>query len=455
MLRKIIFVLIAIAIAAGGWYAWTQFRQQRAAQALSNLQTVPAVRGKLTATIGATGTVRSNQTAVLSWQTTGTVEQVNVEVDEAVTSEQVLATLQKTSLPQNVITAEVELINAQKALDDLYDNAETAKTQALQSIATYAQAVKDAQYQLDNYTVPTNLQDLDIMEAVDVMEARLDQARQAFEPYKYLSSSNPTRQDLKEAMDEAQSDFNAAVKRLEYVYQLEVARTNLVKAREDYEKWSAGPDPADIANAEARIDAAQATINLAQLTAPFDATVTEVNIKPGDQVAPGTTAFRLDDLSRLLVDVLVSEVDINRVELGQDVYLSFDAILGKVYTGEVVEVAKVGTSNQGIVEFNVTVELTNPDEEVKPGMTAAVNIVVNELEEVLLVPNRAVRIENGERVVYILRNNQPESVTVVLGASSDINSEVIDGELKEGDAIILNPPTVFESNGPPPFVQQR
>jgi HlyD family secretion protein len=141
--------------------------------------------------------------------------------------------------------------------------------------------------------------------------------------------------------------------------------------------------------------------------------------------------------------------------LGQDVYLSFDAILGKVYTGEVVEVAKVGTSNQGIVEFNVTVELTNPDEEVKPGMTAAVNIVVNELEEVLLVPNRAVRIENGERVVYILRNNQPESVTVVLGASSDINSEVIDGELKEGDAIILNPPTVFESNGPPPFVQQR
>jgi HlyD family secretion protein len=453
-MRKIILVLIAIGIAVAGWYAWDQYRQQQAAETISNLQTVTAGRGRLTATIGATGTVRSNQTTVLTWQTTGTVEQVNVEVDDLVVADQVLATIQKTSLPQNVITAEVELNNAQKAREDLYDSAETAKTQALQSIATYAQAVKDAQYQLDNYTVPSHLQDLDIMEAVDRMQERLDQAREAFEPYKYLSSNNSTRQDLKEALDEAQSDYNAAVKRLEYVYQLEVAQSNLAKAREDYEKWEEGPDPADIANIDTRIDAAQATLDLAQLTAPFAATVTEVNNKPGDQVSPGTAAFRLDDLSHLLVDVMVSEVDINRVEPGQDAYLSFDAILGKEYQGKVVEVAQVGTDVQGIVEFKVTVELTSPDEAVKPGMTAAVNIVVNELENVLLVPNRAVRIEDGERVVFILQNNQPESVTIVLGASSDTNSEVIDGELNEGDLIILNPPAVFDSDGPPPFVRQ-
>lgn len=453
MLKRIIYVLIAIALAAGGWYAWTQYRQQRAEQEINNLQTITAVRGNLTATIGATGVVRSNQTAVLTWQTTGTVEDVSVEVDEKVSTDQVLATLEKTSLPQNIITAEVELNNAQKALDDLHENASTAKNQALQSIATYAQAVKEAQYQLDNYTVPADLQGLDIMEAVDLMETRLNQAREAFEPYKYLSSGNTTRQDLKEAMDEAQSDYNAAVKRLEYVYQVEVARANLEKARADYEKWKEGPDPTDIANAEARIDAAQATLNLARLTAPFDATVTEVLIKSGDQVAPGTTAFRLDDLSHLLVDVMVSEVDINRVETGQDVLLSFDAILGQEYSGKVVEVAQVGTSTQGIVEFKVTVELIDPDEAVKPGMTAAVNIVVNELENVLLVPNRAVRIEDGKRVVYILKDNKSESITIVLGASSDINSEVVDGELNEGDEIVLNPPVVFDNNGPPPFAR--
>ena len=86
-------------------------------------------------------------------------------------------------------------------------------------------------------------------------------------------------------------------------------------------------------------------------------------------------------------------------------------------------------------------------------MTAAVNIVVNELDDVLLVPNRAVRIEDGDRVVYIMQNNDLESIAIVLGATSDVNSEVIDGELKEGDLIVLNPPLAFDNSGPPPFAR--
>ncbi len=72
-------------------------------------------------------------------------------------------------------------------------------------------------------------------------------------------------------------------------------------------------------------------------------------------MAAGQTAFRLDDLSRLLVDVSVSEVDINSVAVDQPVTLTFDAILGKIYNGKVVEVAQVGTSDQGVVNFKVTV----------------------------------------------------------------------------------------------------
>jgi multidrug efflux pump subunit AcrA (membrane-fusion protein) len=88
-------------------------------------------------------------------------------------------------------------------------------------------------------------------------------------------------------------------------------------------------------------------------------------------------------------------------------------------------------------------------------MTAAVNIVANQLENVLLVPNRAVRLLQGKRVVYVLVNGKPEAVNITLGVSSDTNSEVVDGNLKPGDPIILNPPVVFEQNGPPPFVQQQ
>ncbi|MBN1147222.1 MAG: efflux RND transporter periplasmic adaptor subunit [Anaerolineales bacterium] len=459
-MKKLITILLLVAIiSVAGYGAW-QWQNRQKADVFSDLQTAPAERGRLTATIGATGTVRSNQTAELYWGASGSVEAIYVQVGERVRAGDVLAKLAQTSLPQNVILAQADLVNAQKALDDLNTQAQDAKVAALQAIATQARAVKDAQFQLDNYTVPMELAGFEIMEALDAMEKKLDQARQAFEPYKYYSADNETRKELKEDLDQAQSDYNAAVKRLEYEYELQVAQANLEKARSDYEKWKNGPDPADISAIEARIAAAEAAISLAQLEAPFDGAITVANPKPGDQVASAAQgslslpAFRLDDLSKLLVDVQVSEVDINQVEIGQQALLSFDAILGVEYRGSVVEVSQVGSVVQGVVDFTVTIELNDADETVKPGMTAAVNIVVSQLEDVLLIPNRAVRIQDGERVVYVLRDNQLVAAAITLGASSDTVSEVVAGDLQAGDPIVLNPPVEFESNGPPPFVQR-
>jgi len=68
---------------------------------------------------------------------------------------------------------------------------------------------------------------------------------------------------------------------------------------------------------------------------------------------------------------------------------------------------------------------------------------------VLLVPNRAVRLVNGKRVVYVLQDQQLETVQITLGATSDIESEVVDGELRVGDLIVLNPPQYYETGGSP------
>jgi HlyD family secretion protein len=198
-----------------------------------------------------------------------------------------------------------------------------------------------------------------------------------------------------------------------------------------------------VAAAQARVDAAQATITLSRLTAPFAGTVTEADPMPGDQVSPGTSAFRVDDLSRLLVDVQVSEVDINSVTVGQPVGVTFDAVLGREYHGRVVEVSRAGTSVQSVVNFQVTVELTDPDADVKPGMTASVTITIQSLENVLLVPNRAVHLVNGQRVVYVLRNGQLVEIALTLGASDDTMSQVTSGDLSAGDMLVLNPPANF------------
>src|SRR3990170_1801496 len=191
-----------------------------------------------------------------------------------------------------------------------------------------------------------------------------------------------------------------------------------------------------------------------RLTASRGLTVTSVQVKPRDAVSLGAQAVGLADLSRMLVDVQISEVDIDQIGLGQEATLSFDAILGREYHGQVTEVDLVGVSEQGVVSFKVTVELSDAEESIKQGLTAAVNIVANKVEDALLVPNRAVRVVNGQRVVYILRQGQPVAVEIELGGSSDLDSQVLSGDLKAGDPIILNPPLVFDQNGPPAFFRQ-
>ena len=451
MKKRWILIAVAILIVGLGIFFYIRSRQQSTASSSSRFETVEVSRGPLIATIGGTGSVHANQTVALVWQTSGTVETVNVKLGDQVSEGEELANLKRDSLPQNIILAQADLTQSKKALDDLYTNAETQRNNAMQAITKYADTVRDAQYQLDNFTVPISQTGMEPMEALDKMKQKLDQARAAFEPYKYESLENKTRKDLKEALDNAQSDYDAAVKRVKYVYDLEVAKSNLEKARADYEKWKNGPLPEDIAAAEARIAAADATVKLARLTAPFAGIVTQVEIKEGDQVTPGKIAFRIDDLSSIQVDVEISEVDINRIQVGQDTTVNFDAIVGKDYHGKVKEVAPVGTVNQGVVNFIVTLELNDSDQQVKPGMTASANIIVEQIEDAVLVPNRAIRMVSGKRIVYVLRNGSLKEVPITLGATSDVNSQVLEGDLKVGDKVVLNPPLTFQPGQPPPI----
>ena len=381
-------------------------------ETVSTFQTAKAERGNLVATVGATGSVRARQSAVLVWQTTGIVDAVNVDVGSRVSRDDVLASLSKASLNQSIILAEADLASAKKALDDLL-NSDTARAQALIAVRNAEKAYEKAY----NWRIQLNgkIDNKDYVWVNGILKVR---------EYKGYASA--------ETIAKADED-------------LALAEAKLNDARRNYERLNSGTDPAEVAAAEARIAAAQSTLNMAYLITPFDGTVTQAEPAVGDQVTTGAVAFRVDDLSHLLVDVQVSEVDINTLSIGQAATLTFDAILGKEYKGEIVEVGQAGDNVQGVVNFTVTIELTDADELVKPGMTAAVNIVVQEVKDVILVPNRSVRLVDAERVVFVLVNGVPTQVKVQLGASSDTMSVLVGGDLKEGDEIILNPPSISGS----------
>jgi HlyD family secretion protein len=419
--RVVLILLLVIAVGAAAFL----FNQNRNANAESTFQTTTIERGKLTATIGATGTVRAKQTAVLVWQASGAVDTVNVKAGDNVPSGFVMAFLSKSSLPQSIILAEADLASAQKALDDLL-NSDTTRAQS-------AIALRDAQAAYDRA-----VKNRDGLNGLIDLERIITKKRNT--PFGIIEiKETKTYKGYADKTTIAKSDE-----------QLALAKARLDDAQRKYDSLTSG-NSVEITSAQARIDAAQATLNLARVTAPFAGIVTESYPLPGDLVGAGITAFRIDDLSSLLVDVSVSEVDINSVVVGQPVTLTFDAILGGQYNGLVVEVAQTGTVTAGVVNFRVTVELTDADALVKPGMTAAVSITVKELTDVLLVPNRAVRLSDGERVVYVLENNLPVKKTIRLGSSSDTMSVMAGGDVQEGDAVILNPPTEFMGPGGGPF----
>ncbi len=462
-MKRTYWIGAAIVILGIGGYLVYRGIQQRGLSASSQYQTEEVVRGNLEAIVGATGTVHSNQSSDINWETTGRIGEISVEIDDEVMAGDQLATLERNSLPQNMILAEADLITAKRNLENLQDSEKAAADSDL--------ALAQAQIALDDALEDREKKDyarasqttLDALKADFVLaQDGLDQAEDVFSYFKDKPENDAGRAsamlqyvNAKNARDRSLSNLNYALGRpdsqeiAEADAKILVADANLKDAERERERLKDGVDPQDIAAAEARVEAIQSTLDMAFLKAPFNGTITEVNSKVGDQVTPATQTFRIDDLSRLLIDVNVPEVDINRVKIGQPVEIVFDAILNKSFNGVVNEVSRVGKTDQGVVNFMVTIELQDADQDVLTGMTAAVNILTSQLGDVLLVPNRAVRFKDGKRIVYkLLDDGKLEEVTIQIGATSETNSEIIQSDLKEGDTLVLNPPVEFRS-GPP------
>jgi HlyD family secretion protein len=435
-------------------------------QAQTTYQTEAAKKGDVSVTVGATGSVRANQSAIVMWQTSGKVASVNVHKGQQVAADAVLAELANSSIAQNILQAQVDLVNAQTALDKAINN-NAARADAHLALI---QAQKD----LDDATkeAQSKLYQRASQETIDIARANLITANEALAQAESLyqqtqgagqdsatyaaglSQYAKARQQQQAAEYNLQyaQDLPDALSVEEVNAKLEQAKAKLLTAKQNWEKVKDGPDANEVQAAQVKVDIAQATLDLARLVAPFSGTITQVDSQVGDLVNSGKQAIQLDDLSRLLVEVEVSEVEINQVQVGQPDSMTFDAIPGQEYNGVVTDIAAFGSAANGTVNFTVTVEITDPSAEIKPGMTAAVSVIVNQLNDVLLVPSRAVRTVDGQRVVYVLQNNVPVSIEVTLGASANAYSQITSGDLQAGDLVVTNPSTnmlPFGSGGGP------
>lgn len=232
---------------------------------------------------------------------------------------------------------------------------------------------------------------------------------------------------------------------------------NFVAKSELDEKYSTyRSDLAQMNAARAQINQYQASLKTAltnlgytKIIAPVDGTVISREIDLGSPVAASFQAPELftiaQDLTNMQIEVSVSEADIGKVKEGQEVVYTLDGYPDSEFRGKVTQVRLSPTTVSNVVTYTVIVDVNNEDLKLKPGMTANVSIITNKSEDVLCVPNMALKFTpdiNGPKYknqgIWILDNSKPKRVDIKTGANDDSSTEIISDAISEGSKVIVS-----------------
>lgn len=208
-------------------------------------------------------------------------------------------------------------------------------------------------------------------------------------------------------------------------------------------KDSATTASLDLKSAELKVSEALDSLQKAReeagdhtIEAPFAGLVGKIDVKAGDRLSQnGQVATIIADDK--IAEVSLNEVDIPKVQNGQKATLTFDAIEDLTITGQVTEVELLGTVSQGVVSYDVKISFDVDDERVKPGMSLSAAIINETRENVVVVPNSAIKSQSGTNYVETLKEDGSVArVPVRIGLSNDESTEIISG-LNEGDSYIV------------------
>jgi HlyD family secretion protein len=207
-----------------------------------------------------------------------------------------------------------------------------------------------------------------------------------------------------------------------------------------------------VIQAQVAVDTAQANLDDAVLKAPFAGVVSGVDIVSGSTVSANTSAVTLVDQSKLHIEVSLSETDAAKVQVGQPVTLTFDALPDTTLNGTVTSVAPVATEEQNVVTYAVQVQFDPGQTAVKVGMSVTADIQVDQATSALLVPSRAIQTSGETKTVTVQQGEATATVPVETGLVSDGKTEIVgsgdDGvaALKADDVVVISSTTASSSS---------
>ena len=234
-----------------------------------------------------------------------------------------------------------------------------------------------------------------------------------------------------------------------------VSQDSLDGAKSAYEQAEsqAALDAASITQRQAELSAAEINLSYTNIVSPVNGTVVSRNVTVGQTVAASfqtPTLFLIaTDLTEMQVDANISESDIGGVQVGQDASFSVEAFPNRTFTGHVVQVRQAPQTVQNVVTYDVVISAPNAELLLKPGMTATVRLVTTRRSDVVRVADQALRYAPGgpragattsaeSAEVWVLRNGIPVRVPITAGLDDDTNVEIVAGDLKPGDQVIIS-----------------
>lgn len=339
-------------------------------------ETVEAMRGDLVISVDVSGNLEMPRKVDLSFGTSGMVKAIMVEEGDRVVEGETLAKLDAPSLEASVAMAELDL---EQTIYPYYSY-------------THARDVPGIWLALD--------------EAKDDLE------------------------EAQELLDEGKID--------EAQLLLERVEQSLDKAKEKSKSrvWSL---PLSVKMVELQLDQAQAELDKTIITASFDGIVAAVYIREGQQLSAMTyanPAISLIDPSEIKMNGVIDEIDVPKVKLGQEAIVILDALPDKEVKGRITFISPESTTEMGVVFYKTTITLENPDEELKDGMSATAEIIIEQHNDVLLIPNRAIQGSWENPFVEVVTDEQIEKRQISIDLSDGIYTEVLSG-LEEGEEVIL------------------
>jgi HlyD family secretion protein len=345
-------------------------------------RTDPVTKGDIQQTVTATGTVNAVTTVQVGTQVSGTIKILYVDFNSRVKKGQIIAQIDPSTFESQVQQAQANLLSAQANLE----KAQTA----------------------------------------------LANDKKTFERNKVLLAKNLV----------AQSDLDTA----ETNYQTDKAMVASANAQ--------------IEQAKASLDYAKQNLAYTKIVSPVDGVVISRNVDVGQTVAASfqtPTLFTIaQDLTKMQIDTNVAESDIGVVKLGQEVDFTVDAYPDTTFEGKVWQIRQAPITVQNVVTYDVVIQVNNKDLRLMPGMTANVSIIIQTRKNALRITNAALRFRMSERPqgavagaaagaggerkgpsIWVLENGKPKRVAIVPGISDGIYTEIVSGDLKEGQDVII------------------